>query len=738
MHLFRGNWFLRRLGVAFKTILRSIAVKAPLKTFDTRQGSKSDRIEAVYIINLDRQPARWENVKSEARRHVVEGRGLLFDFCHRVSAVDGKSLDASEADGSVNPTYPLDNQYYVDPDPRLLTLIREKAVHVSMSREEVAVALSHIKTWRRLVAENRSYALVLEDDVFFEKGFAKQLNRTWRELPKNHNNHPKFDLLYVSFHEVERGAQRITCSPNLLRPLRGYWWLSGYVLSNAGARKLLESLPVTGPVDLWMNHRFADLDVYSTPMSVISQRTDLQSDNRYSILPLLTQIGVQTDKTHLILEQTRGQRPVFCVGFGRKAAAILESAMSLLGYRCCNDRWGQHSANVGRLLDENLPLLFDAYIRVDSVSKQVPRVREMYPAAAFIFPPAVEEDGDVSPEEYSSLRAIARGKEDHFLAFDVLDSSGWRNLCKFLRCERPGYPFPAHGLANDIAALSIQVVRRTPVAARNSTVQEHDVHPWIVPYERMAAFGVLRESRAYGTQAGTFESLADDHFLSFDESRWTALTDSFPSNLARFWRENIAILRPNGCRMTLSTKSVGDREYAAASLCSRQSYRYGRFEVIMKPARAPGVVTAFFLHRNDPWQEIDVEFLGSDTTKLLVNVYFNPGDPGAQCNFGNRGTPVVIDLTFDAAEDFHRYAVEWEPHEVRWFVDDQLIHVRASWEPTPIPNLPMAVFCSIWPPRSSELAGMLRHSELPAMSDLKRIAMWEWCATDPASPAPAT
>jgi GR25 family glycosyltransferase involved in LPS biosynthesis len=229
--------------------------------------------------------------------------------------------------------------------------------------------------------------MILEDDVFFEAEFAEQLNRTWQELPKNHSNAPKFDVLYVSFREVERGAQRIACSPNLVRPLNGYWWLSGYVLSNAGARKLLESLPVIGPVDLWMNHCFAKLDVYSTPSSVISQRTDLQSDNRYSILPLLSQIGVQTDRTHLVLEQTRGRRPVFCVGFGPKTSTILESALSLLAYRCCNDRWGQHSANVGRLLEENRPLLFDAYVRVDSISKQLAKVGEMYPGSAFIFRP---------------------------------------------------------------------------------------------------------------------------------------------------------------------------------------------------------------------------------------------------------------------------------------------------------------------------------------------------------------
>jgi GR25 family glycosyltransferase involved in LPS biosynthesis len=687
---------------------------------------------------LDRHPSRWENFTREARRQVVEGGRRLLGSCHRVAAIDGKLLDAGGVNESVDPTYPLDAQYYVDPDPRLLTLIREKAVHVSMSREEIAVALSHIKAWRRMAAENRSYALILEDDVFFEARFSAQLNRTWRELPKKHNKGPEFDLLYLSFREVERGAQRVVCSPNLLRPIRGYWWLSGYVLSNAGARKLLQLLPVTGPVDLWMNHRFANLDVYSTPTSVISQRTDLQSGNRYSILPLLTQIGVQTDRTHLVLEQTRGPRPVFCVGFGREAANILESALSLLGYRCCNDRWGFLSHNVGRLLEENLPLLFDAYIRVRSVSKQIARIQEMYADASFIVPPTAQEDGEVPSEEYSAVRARLRSKEDNLLAFDVRDPSDWRNLCKFLRCKRPSYPFPTNGLPEDVPALLSGSVRHIPLAARRSIVQEHDVHPWIVPYERMLAFGVLRGARAHGTRAGVFKSVAVDDFSSFDESRWTALEDSFPSNLARFRGENIAILSPHGCRLTLNARSVGDRGYSAASVTSKESYRYGRFELIMKPARTLGVVTAFFLHRTDPWQEIDVELLGSDTTKLLVNVYFNPGDAGAKCNFGNKGTPVVIDLTFDAAEAYHRYAIEWEPHEVRWFVDDELIHVRASWEPTPIPNLPMGVYCSIWPPRSGDLAGTLRSCDLPASCDLSRIELWEWCAAFPTSPLKAT
>ena len=190
------------------------------------------------------------------------------------------------------------------------------------------------------------------------------------------------------------------------------------------------------------------------------------------------------------------------------------------------------------------------------------------------------------------------------------------------------------------------------------------------------------KKRTYGNRAGTFRPVIEDDFASFDDLQWTPLENSFRSNLAMFRKENIAILQGHGCRMTLMKQRSRNREYSSASLASKHLYQFGRFEVAMKPAKADGVITAFFLHRNNPWQEIDVELLGCDTTKVLANVYFNPGDAGTSFNYGNRGTPVIIDLAFDAAEGDHQYAIEWEPHELRWFVDNDLVHVRSTWEPT--------------------------------------------------------
>lgn len=135
----------------------------------------------------------------------------------------------------------------------------------------------------------------------------------------------------------------------------------------------------------------------------------------------------------------------------------------------------------------------------------------------------------------------------------------------------------------------------------------------------------------------------------------------------------------------------------------------------------PGVVTGFFLHRNSPHQEIDFEIAGNMPTRLLVNVFYNPGGEGAPFDYGYRGAPSYIELGFDASKGLHRYAIEWTPCEIRWLVDDHLVHRRVLWDPTPIPHLPMKLHINTWPCRSNQLAGRLHPRLLPARTYVQSI-----------------
>jgi endo-1,3-1,4-beta-glycanase ExoK len=144
---------------------------------------------------------------------------------------------------------------------------------------------------------------------------------------------------------------------------------------------------------------------------------------------------------------------------------------------------------------------------------------------------------------------------------------------------------------------------------------------------------------------------------------------------------------------------------------------------MLQATNVRGLVTGFFLHRDSPRQEIDVEILGNRPDKLLVNVFYNPGTDGAKFDYGYRGTPTIIDLGFDASKAVHQFAIEWEPCEIRWLVDGKLVHCRATWDPTPIPHLPMTLHVNTWPPRSRELAGRLAFRALPTSAIVRRVAV---------------
>jgi len=638
----------------------------------------------------------------------------------------------SFASNEISNSYNLNDQYYVDPDPRLLSIIRKKTISVDLTKEEIAVALSHVKAWKRIVDEKLPYALILEDDVFFEHDFATRLNDIWQELPENHDTNSKFDLLYLSFREVDQGAEKEYFSEKLFCPLRGLWWLSGYVLSYSGAKKILEELPICGPVDLWINHKFKKLKVFASNKSIIYQRVDLKSDNNYSILPVLSQIGIQSDKTHLILESLKGKNPVFLLNFDEYKSEIIGNVLSILGYRCCINRWNDFSSIIDKYIINDEPLLFDAYTGFKSIIKNFKKLDLLYPSAVFILiEDRINKKNTLLPnEDYDRVIDYFSNRKDKLFITNIEALKDWNQLCKFLDCKTPSFPLPNfEKCSNNILSFDLNASILRPIDSMKIKIQEHDVHPWIIPIENMQSFGVSRDFNNNARLIGFHNKVLEDKFQNFDDSTWLILENSFPSNLALFTKTNFRLLKDSGFQLTIVKEKSTQKDYTAASIVTQKGHHYGRFEIQMKPLKADGIISAFFLHRNDPWQEIDFEFLGNDTTKALINVYYNPGDDGTRYNYGNRGTPILIDLNFDASQEFHEYAIEWEPHEIRWYIDNKIVHKRANWEPTPIPDCPMQFYVNTWPSRSEELVGNIDDSKLPQSSFVKMIKIYSWSAS---------
>lgn len=693
--------------------LRRILPKRKCRAFDSGDKKKIPVIGKIYVINLDREPGRWSKMKKELKCILDSSGAELINLTNRHVATDGKNFSQEPVkNAEIDPFYTLEDQLFVEPQPLVFPTRMELDTQIRMSRAEVAVAQSHIDIWKKVAYGTEEYILILEDDTWFSFKFVDGLNQAWSEtFPENEVN-GKFDILYVSYLEVKHGAPKENLSKNVFRPVRGIWHLSGYILSREGAVKLLQLLPCRGPIDLWINHHFNVLDVRATKKSLISQRRDVKSSNSYSILPSLTKIGAITCEGASLFNIRPTEQPLFAFGPEGSGLSSLAMALSMLGYKCCSDFNNLPTPEMERLLEGKEDRIFNAYVNIGSLFSKISILKNRYPNAKFI----ITEGNDTSTDSLSFiLREELKGTSIAILKVD--EQKKWQVICKHLRCSPPICSFP---IVEDYGQRQIVEDIKTDIVPKNK-ISRRDNSPWVVEFRNWwRGFHVfsVQEKQENGNLVKITDRL--EHL---DNRYWLLRNDTFTDNLALFRPSNVEFSSKNGALLSVKKDSLGVRDYSAASICSTDQYLFGKFEAVVQASNVPGVVTGIFLHRNSPRQEIDIEIAGNRPDRLIANVFYNPGDEGSNFDYGYRGSPTYIELGFDASKAYHSYSIEWTSDEIRWLVDDKLVHKRAIWDPTPIPNLPMAFHVNCWLTRSTQLAGRINKKLFPATIIIREIVL---------------
>ena len=497
-----------------------------------------------------------------------------------------------------------------------------------------------------------------------------------------------------------------------------------------GLRTLLDLLPCRGPVDLWINHKFPKLDVRALRRSVVSQRRDLHSTNTYSILPALSRIGVLDNGDAALFRGRLIHSPVFAFGPPDSGLSSLAMALSMLGYRCCSDFESVPEVELESLLAGRTDRVFDAYVNISSLVPHMCALVQRYPRAKFIVMDDIKKPSD--PNNDAILAALERGNLLR-LRCERTDASKWRDLCEHLKLAPPNAQYPS---VHDVGLRKRQRVLPRGRILASSRWLRHDPSPWIAkPSKGWSGISVspLDKERSLGALRVCFE----DDLAQIQSGRWLLRNDTFPGNLGLFRPANVKPAPGGGLCLAVIEEPLGVRNLSAAAISSCVDVLYGRFETTLQATNVPGLVTGFFLHRDSPRQEIDIEILGNRPDRLLVNVFYNPGNNGAKFDYGYRGTPIIIELGFDASKALHQYMIEWDPCEIRWFVDRKLVHRRAIWDPTPIPHLPMTLHVNTWPTASRELAGRLALRALPTSAIVRRVAVDTYDPDIPGKPATA-
>ena len=152
-----------------------------------------------------------------------------------------------------------------------------------------------------------------------------------------------------------------------------------------------------------------------------------------------------------------------------------------------------------------------------------------------------------------------------------------------------------------------------------------------------------------------------------------------------WYADNTAIA--NGyLSLTIDEDKTGKYHYSGAEYRTNDFYSYGYYETSMQAIKNDGVVSSFFTYTgpsdNNPWDEIDIEVLGKDTTKVQFNYYTN--------GVGNH--EFMYDLGFDASEGFHTYGFDWQPDSITWYVDGK----EAYKATTDIPSTPGKIMMNAW------------------------------------------
>ena len=153
------------------------------------------------------------------------------------------------------------------------------------------------------------------------------------------------------------------------------------------------------------------------------------------------------------------------------------------------------------------------------------------------------------------------------------------------------------------------------------------------------------------------------------------------------WYESNTAFKDGALNLTIDKDPTGKYAYSGAEYRTTDFYHYGYYETSMQAIKNDGVVSSFFTYTgpsdNNPWDEIDIEILGKDTTKVQLNYYTN--------GVGNH--EYMYDLGFDASQGYHTYGFDWQKDSITWYVDGKEVYKATS----NIPSTPGKIMMNTWP-----------------------------------------
>ncbi len=198
----------------------------------------------IYFINLKDSQERFHKINSQCTS--------LHLSCHRIDAVQGKTLDRSQYSHLIK-------------SPK-------------MKDTTIACFLSHMKALETFLQTDQQIALILEDDVDISHDFVPKMNQIYNELKEKQTD---FDLLFL-------GGTRICgekFSPSLLKAKHIHHNCNAgafaYIVSRRGANQILKEIRwngITKMYDHQIRDSFSQMKVFYANPPLVTHDFEIPSD----------------------------------------------------------------------------------------------------------------------------------------------------------------------------------------------------------------------------------------------------------------------------------------------------------------------------------------------------------------------------------------------------------------------------------------------------------------------------
>jgi glycosyl transferase family 25 len=248
--------------------------------------------DKIIYINLDRRKDRDLNVITQLKKF------NLLNMSERFSAIDGKKLDLDKIDKKIITKEGIE---YAK---------KGEILYSHLTPGAVGCALSHRAIYQKIVDENINSCLILEDDITLDDKFLDKLLNIENEI-KTNDNIINYDLFFLGYHPASALNSYKYYSPNI-KKLFAVYGLFGYIVTNKGAKKLLDIFPLTYQIDTEISKNTDKIDCYGiipTKKIILSDKssittkfgTDIQVKNDYEGVTYNADKTNTFNKLHIIL-----------------------------------------------------------------------------------------------------------------------------------------------------------------------------------------------------------------------------------------------------------------------------------------------------------------------------------------------------------------------------------------------------------------------------------------------------